>query len=141
MKERSRKAVLPPWSGPKGGLDLGKLDLAQLPLEPLFRQAIQRDLRQFRSACGLLGSMVRGGKREAGVFLLGLLAYYRDDSERLPTVADALGQFRSREAVEALVGELQRIRPSNSTRRYLQSVLSVLTRLPKDLVKPRLVGL
>ncbi|MFC1642068.1 hypothetical protein ACFL5O_05185 [Myxococcota bacterium] len=136
MRERTRKLALREWSGPNGGLDV-----ARLPLESLFRQAMQRDSRQFRSACVLLGSLVGGGKREAGVFLLGLLAYCRDDMEKLPAVVDALGCFRSREAVQALVGELQRIKPNNSTRRYLDGVLSVLMRMPRELVKPRLAVL
>jgi hypothetical protein len=80
-------------------------------------------------------------RRDAGVFLLGLLAYYRDDLERLSSVVRALGSFRCRQAADALTAELHRVPSSNTTRRYLDAVLGALTSLPDDLVRERLVTL
>ena len=79
------------------------------------------------------------GRRDAGVFLLGLLAYCRDDLVRLLSVVRALGEFHRPEAADALTAELHRVPSSNITRRYLDAVLEALMSLPDDLVRERLV--
>lgn len=113
----------------------GTLDLTKFPIDPLLRQALAPDQASYRSACTLLGSMCAAGRTEAGVHLLGLLQFYRDDLERLTVAVDNLGHFRVPESVLALVNELQRVSSSNSTRRYLASVLRALSSFPPDLVR------
>lgn len=79
--------------------------------------------------------MAAAGRSEAGVFLVGLLVYYRADLERLGEVVEQLGHFRNESSADALLGELRRIKSSNSTRRYLDRVLRSLTYLPAALVE------
>ena len=81
------------------------------------------------------------GRREAGVFLLGLLSFYRDDLERLAPVVHALRGFPAPETVAALTAELRRVPSSNHTRTYLNGVFEALTGFPDDLVRDRLAEL
>lgn len=135
MRGQGQQQSLPEWITPTG------IDPAKLPLEPILRQALELDDERFQSACTFLGTIVSHGRREAGVFLLGLLSYYRDDLQRLSWVVRAVAAFQSQEAVDALTDELRRIKSSNATRGYLDSVLRALTRLPRELVQERLVEL
>src|SRR3989304_2734492 len=132
MRPRAKEGALPHGS-PPGGVDPGGL-----PVEPLLHQALTQHKEQFRSACNLLAAMVSHGRQDAGVVLLGLLSYYRDDFERLAEVVRVLRAFQSRESVEVLIHELRRVTSSNTTRRYLDAVLTALSRLPGELVYDRL---
>jgi hypothetical protein len=85
--------------------------------------------------------MALAGRREAGVFLLGLLSFYRDDLERLAPVVRALRAFPIPETVDALTAELRRIPSSNHTRTYLNGVFEAVTEFPDDLVRDRLAEL
>jgi hypothetical protein len=134
-KPQAREGALPDWITPSG------VDPGRLPVEPLLHQALTQHQEQFRSACNLLAAMVSHGRQDAGVVLLGLLSYYRDDFERLAEVVRALRAFQSRESVEALINELRRVTSSNTTRRYLDAVLTALSRLPGELVYDRLLEL
>jgi hypothetical protein len=134
-RPRAREGALPDWITPSG------VDPGRLPVEPLLHQALTQHKEQFRSACNLLAAMVSHGRQDAGVVLLGLLSYYRDDFERLAEVVRALRAFQSRESVEALINELRRVMSSNTTRRYLDAVLTALSSLPGELVYDRLLEL
>jgi len=81
------------------------------------------------------------GRREAGVFLLALLSFYRDDLERLSPVVRALRAFPIPETVDALTAELRRIPSSNHTRTCLNGVVEAVTGFPDDLVRDRLAEL
>lgn len=135
VRGRGRQHSLPEWITPMG------IDPAKLPLEPILRQALEQDEERFHSACTLLETIVSRGRREAGIFLLGLLSYYSNDLQRLSRVVRAVAAFQSREAVDALTNELRRIKSSNTTRGYLDSVLKALTLLPRELVEERLAEL
>jgi len=116
----------------------GFLDPLKLPLDPILRRALHAESQSFRDACSVLKSVAAHGGREAGVFLLGLLAQYRDDPSRVLLVVDALGAFASRSTADALVGELYRVPSTNATRGYLNAVLDALTRLPRELWEEKL---
>ena len=126
---------MPDWITPDG------IDLGRLPLEPVVRLILDEDEHAFRSTCTVLGAMTGCGRWDAGVFLLGLLAYYRDDLERLSAVVLALSKFQRRETADALTAELHRVPSNNTTRRYLDAVLAALESLPDDLARERLVTL
>ena len=119
----------------------GSLDPRRFPIDGVLRQALDEDAEHFRGACSMLATMARYERREAGVFLLGLLSFNRDDLERLAQVVRALGAFPTREALDALTAELRRIPSTSSTRGYLNAVLAALTGFPDDLVCDRLAEL
>jgi len=110
------------------------LDLKRLPLDAFIHQAVSEDAGQFASGCRLPGSLASRGRAEAGVSLLGLLAFYRDDLRRLERVAEAPESFPCPPSAEALLGELERLAWFNAIRRYLDTVLDTLMRFPATLV-------
>jgi hypothetical protein len=119
----------------------GFLDPRKLPLGPILTQALQEDEEQFRTGCTVLSSIAAHGGHEAGIFLLGLLAYYRRQPARLVKIVSVLSSFPTEATVDALVAELYRVESTNATRRYLTEVLDALTRLPWDLWESRLVDM
>jgi hypothetical protein len=121
--------------------DDGSLDLKVFPIESVLLQAHDPNPSQFRTACSMLGSMAGAGRIEAGVHLLGLLQFFQDDLVRLTEIVDNLRSFRTPESVRALVNELHRVESSNTTRRYLDSVLHSLSRFPRRLVEQPLLAL
>lgn len=127
---------LPRWITPDG-----ELDLERLPLDGIFKQAIDAEFERFRSACVLLGSITRSGRPEAGLYLIGLFAYHASDLRRLEVIAEQLAYFRHQSSADALFAEIRRVKSSNTTRRYLDRVLRSLAALPTDLVNTGLEAL
>jgi hypothetical protein len=125
-----RGVAAPSWITAEGFIDIGKF-----PIDGVLRQALDQDAEVFRGACSVLESMVCHGRIEAGVFLLGLLSWHRDDLERLSRVVRALREFHTREALDALTAELRRVPSTNATRSYLNAVFEALTRFPDDMVR------
>src|SRR5271167_3979631 len=101
----------------------GTIDLAELPIDNILKQAIDPEFERFRSACLLLGSMAGAGRLEAGLYLIGLLGWYASDLQRLEVIAEQLGHFPHESSAKALLAEILRVRSSNTTRRYLDRVL------------------
>ncbi|HAF70617.1 MAG: hypothetical protein XD60_0755 [Acetothermia bacterium 64_32] len=118
----------------------GEIDLNALPLDGLLRQAMEGGERAW-PAVRLLQTMHRGGRTEAGVFLLGLLAASGEDWKRREKLVESLDGFHHPGCVHYLVGELRRVKGSNSTRGYLNAILRVLERMPAELVKDELFEL
>jgi len=114
----------------------GSVDLAKFPLDSVLTQALDADPGKFRSGVGLLRSMCGHGRREAGVFLLGLLlASDGEDLERRAVIVEALRDVRTKPCADLLFAELRRVKSSNTTRRYLATVLEVLTAMPRELIE------
>ena len=131
-----QKGTGPDWVTPDGFLDPH-----QFPIDGVLRQALDGDAELLRGACTVLATMASLERREAGVFLLGLLSFNRDDLQRLAPVVRALGAFPTHEALDALTAELRRVPSTSSTRGYLNAVLAALTEFPDDLVCDRLAEL
>ena len=113
----------------------GSVDLAKFPIDSVLTQAIDADPGKFRSGVGLLRSMCGHGRREAGVFLLGLLlASDGEDLERRVVIVEALRDVRTKPCADLLFAELRRVKSSNTTRRYLAAVIKVLASLPAELI-------
>ena len=119
----------------------GFLDPLKLPLSPVLSQALQEDEELFRAACTVLSSIASRGGREAGIFLLGRLTYYRGQPERLGTIVSVLASVPTPATAEVLVGELYRVESTIATRRYLNDVLRALTRLPRELWESKLADM
>lgn len=115
----------------------GSFDPTEFPIDSVLTQALSNDPGDFHTGCTMLGAMRSRGRTEAGVFLLGLLRWYRDDLPRLSTVVANLGTGESEELADALVDELRRVKSSNTTRSYLRQVIKALARLPAAIAVPR----
>ena len=112
----------------------GFLDPAQIPIDSVLKQALSNDRREFHSAVSLLRSMYNCDRKEAGVFLIGLLLTCGDNWEKRRAIATALYDVQNEDCVNVLIGELKRVKNKNSTRRYLNEVIDVLSCMPPPLV-------
>jgi hypothetical protein len=104
----------------------------------VLKQALSDDRREFHSAVSLLRSMYNYDRKEAGVFLIGLLLTSGDNWEKRRAIATALYDVQNEVCVNVLFGELKRVKNTNSTRRYLNEVIDVLSCMPPPLVLPGL---
>src|SRR5262249_40072997 len=77
----------------------------------------------------------------AAVFLLGLLVTCDDDWERRIRIVEALKGIDTKSCVDLLFGELRRVKSSNTTRRYLTTVIKVLADMPAELIEAGLEAL
>ncbi|OHB79402.1 MAG: hypothetical protein A2W31_13030 [Planctomycetes bacterium RBG_16_64_10] len=112
----------------------GFFDPAKFPIDSILKQTLDTDEHAFRSGVGLLQSMCVHGRREAGIFLLGLLLASDDNLERRGVIVEALRNVPTKPCADLLFAELRRVKSSNTTRRYLASVIKVLASLPAELV-------
>src|SRR5947209_79471 len=104
----------------------GYFDPAQFPIDKVLKQAISPDEKQFRSGVTMLQSMYHHGRAEAGLFLLGLLLTADDNWERRIAIVEALKSVETKACADLLFGELNRVKSSNTTRRYLTTIIKVL---------------
>ena len=112
----------------------GYFDSTKFPIDNVLRQAVSDDDEQFRSGLATLSIMSSQGRKEAGVFLLGLLVTCGDVWEKRIAIVEALRRFETKPCVDFLFGELRRVKSSNTTRRYLTTVIEVLARMRSELV-------
>lgn len=119
----------------------GDFDLAQFPIDSVLQQALDTNAEAFRSGVSLLGSMYGHGREEAGVFLMGLLLACDDSLERRSLIVEALRGVKTKACANLLFGELKRVTSSNTTRRYLATVIKTLASMPLELVQDGFVTL
>lgn len=122
-----------PWITAEGFFDPG-----QYPLDGPARQCREPSSDEFRHGCRILASMAGRGRTDAGVFLIGLLRYHGQDLVAAMTIVEALAEFADPRCADVLAAELRRLPSSNTTRRYLDAVISALIRLPSSIVGARL---
>jgi HEAT repeat protein len=120
----------------------GYLDMLKVPLESTYGRACGDDPQAVRDALGVLSAAAGHGRSEAAVFLLGFFAALppEDWTLRADTV-EALRYVRTPACASLLLAELDRVKSSNSTRRYLDRILDVLVLFPAELVSERLEAL
>ena len=124
-----------PWLT-KEGFDPGKF-----PIDGILKQAAGDDERQIRSALLMLESMYGHGRKEAGIFLLGMLLACEDKWEQRSAIVEALRVVETQACANLLFQELKRVKSSNTTRRYLTQVVKVLIAMPSELVLPGFTAL
>ena len=117
------------------------INLAKASIRGNIEDSLSADLSKSAQACRVIGVVGAAGRSDAVVFLLGLLSFYRDDLKRLEPVAEALGGCSLPIVAEALFGEVARVRSCNQTRTYLNVVIKILSRFPKDLVAERFLSM
>jgi hypothetical protein len=119
-----------PWITKGGDLDVGKF-----PIDGVLQQALDQNAGPFRSGLNMLRCMHSHGRQEAGVFLLGLLVACDDNLERRSLIVEALQGVNTKACADLLFGELRRVKSSNTTRRYLATVIRVLASMPSELIQ------
>lgn len=116
-------------------------DPATYPLEKVVEKALSREDQDFRTACHLLTARGEHARDEVTVVLLGLLAIYSDNLERLTSIARFLRTVPSEAAAQRLFEELKRVKSNNTTRGYLSAVLDTLAEYPLALTIDRFAEL
>lgn len=119
-----------PWITSKGFIDLGKF-----PIDEVLKQAISTDEAEFRTGLAMLRSMYGHKRKEAGIFLLGLFVSCDDNWEKRNALVEALQGVNTQACADVLFQEFRRVKSSNTTRRYLGTVLRVLAQMPKELIE------
>ncbi len=138
---------MPPMSSTSSNLSVpwitkdGSLDPAKFPIEDILRQAMENDAGTFLSGLRMLGMMHRAGRKEAGVFLLGLLVASDDGWDRRSVIVEALRDVQTEACARLLFAELRLVKSSNTTRRYLDAVIKTLLAMPAELVRERFYSL
>lgn len=126
------KADLPdlPWM-----ID-GRVDMKKVPLGHDFETAVGRDAELARNSIDVLGVASAYGRVEATVFLMGLLAYLPgDDWGMRIAIVESIRMTRTRRCAALLFSELRRVKSSNTTRRYLNTIIDALLHFPERLVR------
>ena len=113
----------------------GNFDPAQFPIGGILKQALSDDDQQFRTGLSMLRSMYCHGRTEAGVFLLGVLVNCEDNWEKRTKIVEAMTGIHTEPCADLLFGELKRVKSSNTTRRYLRTVIKVLSTMPSELIE------
>jgi hypothetical protein len=119
----------------------GHFDLTKFPIDSTLKQTLSGENQEFRAACRMLASMCGSGRTEAGIFLWGLLAFYRDDLVRKQVIVEALAQFQNMKTAKVLFAELDQIESSNTTRVYIKAILTTLSLFPSRLIEEGFTGL
>lgn len=107
----------------------------KFPLDSLLKQAITESENEFGNITSILQAMHRAGRREAGIFLLGLLAHSGDDWKTRTQIVKRLNGFNTKGCAGFLFGEIKRVKSSNTTRGYLAAVLDALAAMPLELTR------
>ena len=117
------------------------LGFNRFPMEGVLKQAMTESAKEFSEALSILQAMHQAGRREAGVFLLGLLAHSGDDWKIRTQIVKRLEGFNTKGCAEFLFGELKRVKSNNITRGYLGAVLDTLAGMPLELTRSELLDL
>jgi hypothetical protein len=113
----------------------GFLDSTKFPIDGVLKHALSDDDRVFRSGLRVLRLMSHEGRIEAGVFLLGLLVNCDDNWEKRITIVESMKFIKTKPCADLLFSELKRVKSSNTTRRYLATVIEVLSSMPSELIQ------
>jgi hypothetical protein len=119
-----------PWITKDGDFDLG-----QFPIDGVLKQALSEDDQEFRTGLSILSSMCRHGRKEAGVFLMGVLLNCEDHWEKRSSIIEAMKFIHTKPCANLLFSELKRVKSSNTTRRYLATVINVLSSMPSESIE------
>jgi hypothetical protein len=113
----------------------GNLDLTRFPIDNILKQALSEDEQEFKTGLSVLSSMCGYGRTEAGVFLMGVLLNCDDNWEKRITIVEAMRSIHTKPCADLLFNELKRVKSSNTTRRYLATVIKVLSTMPSELTE------
>ena len=119
-----------PWIRNDGGIDFKKV-----PIEAALHNVIEGNNDELRGRCGVLAFMYNEGKKEAAIFLYGLIAQNYNDIARKEIIIKSLKDIETKEAAEILFRELKDIDSNNTTRGYIDEILKVLKHYPTEIIR------
>jgi hypothetical protein len=116
-------------------------DPENCPIDPVVKLALSDDPQTYDPALRLLRNMAEFKRDEAAVFLVGFLVTCGDDWEKRIAIVGYLHAVETKACVDVLLGELRRVRSTNTTRPYLFEVVRTLSGMPPRLVRSKLEAL
>ena len=119
-----------PWTRNDGGIDFKKI-----PIEAALNNVIDGNNDELRGRCGVLAFMYNEGKKEAAIFLYGLIAQNYNNIARKEIIIKSLKDIETKEAAEILFNELKYIVSDNTTRGYIDEILKALKHYPTEIIK------
>ena len=106
------------------------------------RFRLDTPVRLFFRGARVLGTAVSNNRPEAGVFMMGfLVSLPEDDWEMRQAAVEGLRYLRTQRCAALLFSELERVKSSNTTRRYLDTIIQVLKGFPRELIFEKLKAL
>ena len=127
--KKKKKALDVPWI-----TEDGYVDMALIPLEGNYRTAVGTGRRSVRASISVIRGAAASGRKDAGVFLMGLLVSLPpDDWEMRSEVVEALRSTKTAACAALLFSELRRVKSSNTTRLYIKTILETLNSFPEEL--------
>jgi hypothetical protein len=114
----------------------GALDMAKIPLEYNYKTALGPDREEALNSLRVIAATTCHGRPEASVFLMGFLVNLPvDDWQMRIATVEALRDSETEGCAALLFSELRRVKSSNTTRRYLSTIIKVLARFPARLTQ------
>jgi hypothetical protein len=110
-------------------------------IDPVVKLALSDDPPTYDPALRLLRNMAEFKRDEAAVFLIGLFMTCGDDWEKRIAIVGYLHAVETEACVDVLLGELRRVRSTNTTRPYLFEVVRTLSGMPPKLARTKLQAL
>jgi len=121
----------PPWL-----TEDGYVDPAKLPIDYTLKETLCKEGDEFWNPLSVLMLMHHHGREDAGIYLLGLLiSCESDDWEKRSLIVEALEGFNTKGCANLLFSELKRVKGSNTTRRYINTILETLASMPLELIE------
>lgn len=117
----------------------GDIDFSKYPIEVPAKDSLSNDEEKFRNACRLLGIILNEERKDAAIFLFGLICYYKNDIKRLEIIVENLRNFETKECVNFLFDEIERVKSSNTTRIYINTIIDTLRYFQSDLVLEKFI--
>jgi len=119
-----------PWIRKDGGIDL-----KNIPIEAALHNVIDGNDEELRGRCSALSFMYSEGKKEAAIFMYGLIAHNYNNIARKEIIIKYFKDIETKPAAKILFNELNNIVSDKTTRRYIDEILKVLRIYPTDLIK------
>ena len=107
----------------------------KIPIEAALYNVIDGNDDELRGRCGALAFMYNEGKKEAAIFLYGLIAQNYNNIARKEIIVKSFKDIETKEAAEILFRELNYIVSNNKTRGYIDEILKVLKHYPTGIIK------
>ena len=136
IKSKEEKKIMA--IGKRGGwlTEDGGFDITKFPIDGALKKLQSDDFEEFRSGVDTLRAMQKAGRFEAGVFLMGsLMNTSLDELKKRIIIVEALENFKTRGCADLLFYELKRVKSSNVTKKYINTILKTLSGFDMELIR------
>jgi len=133
--KRLKREYNVPWIA-----ETGEFDYSLYPIEHPTKDSLSIVDQKFVNACRILGLMTRENRIDAGMFLIGLIIYYKGNIERLEILVENLKYFKIKICSDFLFAELLMTENIIDNKKYLDLIVDLLGQFPQEIVKEKFVN-